>query len=268
MRCGGFSMIGTEGKEAGVYPLRCKRWACQTCGPRKARATMKRLRAGMALGEVRFFTLTSPGDEDAETTYAKFPARWKRLHERVARRFGRIEYLGVVEPQPRRGAAHFHVVYRGPFIPQAWLSRTAAECGFGRIADIRRANPRLVTYLVKYLTKELATADRDGAARRGGPPKYFRRVRWSRGWCTWNRREPSRWKCWWFVDAVPSHAAIDARNRGYQVVELDEGDQTRSFHPGRRLRWLREVPRRPRVTAFAEFFRTRGAQRWAETARS
>lgn len=61
MRCGGFSMIGTNGKEAGVYPLRCKRWGCRTCGPRKARATMKRVRAGMALGAVRFFTLTSPG---------------------------------------------------------------------------------------------------------------------------------------------------------------------------------------------------------------
>ena len=88
-------------------------------------------------------------------------------------------------------------------------SHGPAECGFGRIADIRRSNPRLVTYLAKYLTKELAAAAGDQTARRAGPPKYFRRVRWSRGWCTWSRREASRWERWWFVDAVPSHSAID-----------------------------------------------------------
>jgi hypothetical protein len=224
---------------------------------------MKRVRAGMALGAVRFFTLTSPGNEDAETSYALFPARWKRFHERVARRFGRIEYLGVVEPQ-KRGAAHIHVVYRGPYVPQAWLARTAAECGFGRIADIRRSNPRLVTYLAKYLTKELAAAAGDQTARRAGPPKYFRRVRWSRGWCTWSRREASRWERWWFVDAVPSHAAIDARHRGYKVVELDEGESTSSFHPDRQLHWRRDVPRPHSVAAFAEFFRSVRAARSAE----
>lgn len=51
-----------------------------------------------------------------------------------------------------------HVVYRGPFIPQAWLSRAAAASGFGRIADIRRAHPKLMSYLAKYLTKGLGPA--------------------------------------------------------------------------------------------------------------
>ena len=88
-------------------------------------------------GTYRFFTITSPGREDAETTYRELPRRWKRLHERIARRFGRIEYVTVVEAQ-KRGAAHLHVVYRGRYIPQPWLSRAAAASGFGPIADIRR----------------------------------------------------------------------------------------------------------------------------------
>ena len=118
MSCGGFSLIGVSGKEVRIYPLRCKRWSCPTCGRKKTRATIARVKAGMALGTCRFLTLTSPAGECPDESYARFPARWKRMHMRLERRFGRIQYVAVVEPQ-KRGAAHVHVVYRGPFIPQA-----------------------------------------------------------------------------------------------------------------------------------------------------
>lgn len=233
--CGNFSLVGTAGKTCGVYPLRCKRWGCPTCGPRKVRATIARINAGMALGTVRFFTITSPGGEDAATTYARFPERWKRLHQRLVRRFGRIEYLGVVEPQPRRGAAHVHVVYRGPFIPQRWLSRAAAESGFGRIVDIRRSHKGLAGYVAKYLTKELAGS-------KAGPPRYFRRVRWSKGWCVWERRRRVLpWTRWWIADAVPRHAAMSATGRGYRVVEVVADDPRARFEPRRVVQWLRDL---------------------------
>jgi hypothetical protein len=234
MKCGSFSLVGIDDGRCGIYPMRCGRWGCPVCGPRKTRATIARVRAGMALGTCRFFTLTSPGDEDAETSYAEFPARWKRFRMRVERRFGRIEYLGVVEPQ-KRGAAHVHVVYRGPYIPQQWLSRIAAECGFGRIADIRRSNPQLMRYLAKYLTKELS----DPTA---APPRYFRRVRWSRAWCVWEkRRRALPWKRWWIADAVPIHAAIDAARRGLTVEEMVAGNWGARFELRRPVRWLHDL---------------------------
>jgi hypothetical protein len=188
----------------------------------------------MALGTCRFFTLTSPGTEDGDTSYARFPARFKRLRMRLERRFGRIEYLAVVERQ-KRGAAHVHVVYRGPFIPQQWLSRVAAECGFGKIADIRRSNPALMRYLAKYLTKELS----DPTA---APPRYFRRVRWSRGWCVWEKRgRQVPWTHWWIADAVPIHAAIDAARRGYKVEELIADNWQARFELRRPIQWLRDL---------------------------
>ncbi len=176
MSCGAFSLVGVEGKEAGIYPLRCKRWSCPACGPRKARATIARIQAGMNLGPTRFFTLTSPGGDSADESYAEFSARWKRMHQRMVRRFGKFEYLAVVEPQ-KRGAAHVHVVYRGPFIPQAWLSRAAAECGFGRIADIRRSHRQLTSYLAKYLTKQLASQATPGAEGAVTPAADFAPIR-------------------------------------------------------------------------------------------
>ena len=234
MKCGAFSLVGIEGMRCGVYPLRCKKWGCPVCGPRKVKATLARTRAGMALGTCRFFTLTSPGDEDAETSYAEFPARWKRFRMRLERRFGRIEYLGVVEPQ-KRGAAHVHVVYRGPFIPQQWLSRVAAECGFGKIADIRRSNPALMRYLAKYLSKDLSNPA-------SKPPRYFRRVRWSRDWCVWEkRRREVPWRTWWIADAVPTHAAYDAARRGFELEELVTDNWAAGVERRRPIQWLRDL---------------------------
>ena len=244
MRCGGCSAVGVDGGDVGVFPLRCKRWSCPTCGPRKARQTMVRVRRGMSLGTCRFFTITSPGGDDAETTYREFPGRWKRLHQRLERRFGRIEYLGVVEPQPKRGAAHIHVVYRGPFIPQAVLSRLAEASGFGRIVDIRRSNPRLITYLAKYLTKQLSSGDRPGAAAASTVPKYFRRVRVSRAWCEWTRQRDVRWPHWLFTNAGPLMTAISAAQRGYRVVELQADTWDPPDNPHHRVEWLSEIPRR------------------------
>jgi hypothetical protein len=242
--CGTFSHVGVDGDRCGIYPMRCKRWSCPVCGPRKVKATLARARKGMDLGVCRSFTLTSPGTEDAETSYAKFPERWKRFRMRVDRRFGPIEYLAVVERQ-KRGAAHVHVVYRGPYIPQQWLSRVAAECGFGPIADIRRSNPQLMRYLAKYLTKELS----DPTA---APPRYFRRVRWTRNWCVWEKRsQAARWPNWWIADAGPVHAAIDAARRGLKVEEVVADDWGARFELRRPVRWLHDlVGYRPHAPLF------------------
>ena len=234
MKCGAFSLVGVDGGRCGVYPMRCKRWGCPVCGPRKVKAALARTKAGMSLGPCRFFTLTSPGTEDGEASYSHFPERWKRFRMRVERRWGRIEYLAVVERQTR-GAAHVHVVFRGPYIPQRWLSRVAKECGFGPIADIRRSNPALIRYLAKYLTKELS----DPTA---APPRYFRRVRWSRGWCAWEKRGRAvTWSDWWIVDAGSSRTAIDAARRGLIVEEVVADGAEVAVNRHWAVRWLRSL---------------------------
>jgi hypothetical protein len=136
--CGRFSLVGIEGGRCGVYPMRCKKWSCPVCGPRKVKATLARTRAGMSMGPCRFFTLTSPGAEDAETSYAEFPARFKRFRMRLERRFGRIEYLAVVERQ-KRGAATSTSCTAVPTSPSSgspeW--RPSAASGGSRISGAR-----------------------------------------------------------------------------------------------------------------------------------
>lgn len=221
-----------------MYPLACKRWDCPRCGPKKVRASIARVRQGMQLGPCRFFTLTSPGSEDSETTYRELPKRWKRVHQALVRRYGPLEYVAVVEAQ-KRGAAHLHVVYRGPFIPQQLLSKLAARAGFGKIADIRRPPKEIARYLVKYLAKDLQRPKAGETPVR--LPRYFRRVRWTKGWCVWTKRTPDRrWTDWWITDAPPERTAASARRRGLTVVAIVGND----WPPGldvRPVRWLREL---------------------------
>jgi hypothetical protein len=87
-------------------------------------------------------------------------------------------------------------------------------------------------YLAKYLAKEL----RDPKA---APPRYFRRVRVSRGWSDWQAPTRERpYGEWWIVDARLDHAVLSAQRRGYLVVEAPNLPEP-WFHPARVPRWLR-----------------------------
>jgi hypothetical protein len=216
--CGGLSLIGIEGGEAGVYPFSCGLWRCRRCGARKLRQTRKRLEAGLGRGQVWLITITSPGDEPAEASMEKLSERWKTLHLRLERRFGALEYAAVAELQ-RRGSPHLHILLRGPAIPRQWMSRNASDVGFGRKVDVRpaaRSDPR-------YLTKAIGPGT-DG----DHLPAHFRRIRWSKGW---SLQVPPRvqrsWDQWYAAAAGTLRTAASAIARGYRVVEVVNGPPDR-----------------------------------------
>ncbi len=246
MSCGNRSLVGVDGMQAGIYPLRCNGWTCADCGRRKVRRVMAQIGAGLRLGRTRFLTLTSPGGEDAATSWAELPARWKRFHQRLVRRYGPFEYLAVTEVQ-HRGNPHLHIVYRGQYMPQRVLGGMARESGFGRVTDIRDGHPGLVRYLAKYLTKDLQrdlraripASDQRGAG--GGPPRYYRRVRMSRHWCNpLAKGEPEHhWPNWFILDGPPEQAVREVTRVGFRVVELVLGPWRGPVAAAGRLRWLR-----------------------------
>jgi hypothetical protein len=212
--CGGYSIVGVDGPDAVVYPLRCGRWCCAGCGSRLVRRTRDRVRAGLTQGPIRFLTLTSPGIETPEQSLAEFTERWKRLSLRIRRRFGGFEYAAVVELQ-ERGNPHLHVILRGQYIPRRWLAKTAREVGFGPRVDIRQPK----TDLSRYLTKSLGPGTSGDLL-----PSHFRRVRYSRGWSApFPKRLKRACQGWFVAFATPVRAALSAMSRGYRVVELING---------------------------------------------
>jgi hypothetical protein len=220
-------LVGIDGSSAGVYPLRCRRWRCPSCGSRKVDQTRKRIRAGLGLGGTWFLTLTSPGDESPADSFERLSRRWKAFHLRLTRLVGDVEYAAVVELQ-RRGNPHLHVLIRGPLVSRSWVGGAALAVGFGEQSDATSMPPGIAGYLTKAIGPGT-----DGDAL----PTHFRRVRFSLGWSLPVRRRARRlWQAWHIAFADTRRTAISAVQRGYRLIELVHGppDRVRMTSP---VRW-------------------------------
>jgi hypothetical protein len=168
----------------------CGSWRCEVCAKRRRRQVMRRLSMGLEGGQhPRFLTLTSPAGDTPEASLRLMSRRFEKLR-RLVRRVGyrgEFEFGGVVE-LTKRGIAHFHVLFRGPYLTQATWSRIAVEAGFGEVVWIERAtSDRLAGYVTKALPGYVTKALREPKAF----PRHFRRVRFSRGWApAWVVRRP------------------------------------------------------------------------------
>lgn len=90
------------------------------------------------------------GKEGNEKLYADF----KRGIQRLRRKYGKFEYITVVEPQGR-GAWHCHCIFifdkKAPFIPNKEIE-TAWGQGFTKTKKMNANADNLGTYLTAYLT--------------------------------------------------------------------------------------------------------------------
>jgi hypothetical protein len=156
MLCTEQSLVKTGEGWGVAIPLYCRSWACETCRPRRQQQLMALARSG---NPQRFITLTvsraiaGTAGERAK----KLADAWRKVAKRVARTFPgpKMQYLAVFEAT-KLGSPHLHILQRGPFIPQRWLSAQMAELLKSRIVDIRRVNSasQAARYVAKYIGKE------------------------------------------------------------------------------------------------------------------
>lgn len=110
-----------------------------------------------------FVTLTYP---------AEYPGDWRQWKrqldtfvKRLRRRLPRAGGTWKLEPQPRRGAPHFHLLVLAPFMAKEWLSRTWYEVvGTGderhltagtQVAQAQ-SHRGVLSYAAKYVSKAQA----------------------------------------------------------------------------------------------------------------
>jgi len=109
----------------------------------------------------RFITLTvnprrpgTPEDRLRELAHAwrVIILRLRRLHPTEP-----SQYLAIVEAT-EAGEPHLHILFRGPYIPQGWLSDAMRELIDAPIVDIRKVKSvaHAVRYVAKYVTKRPA----------------------------------------------------------------------------------------------------------------
>jgi len=116
---------------------------------------MSGLEVACALNEqVRFLTLTSSPESpsDIHKSFSKFV-------KRVRRKYGKFEYIAVKE-KTKSGLIHLHILYRGSYMDQEWISKTWEEIHKAPVVwiehvDLKRMKKsKIAAYLVKYLAKD------------------------------------------------------------------------------------------------------------------
>lgn len=101
-------------------------------------------RADFKGDHVRFITLTSSD----VSSYALLNRHFETLKKRIRRKFGRFEYVKV---RTNEGYGVLHILYRGSFISQKWLSYAWADIHFASIvwiSKVRGSVKRIARYVV------------------------------------------------------------------------------------------------------------------------
>lgn len=120
----------------------------------KSRRCYHRVISGLERGgQFRFLTLTS-SNESPDTCQHD----WRVLYMRLKRRGLAQAYIKVPE-LGKKGKQHLHVIVRGSYIEQAFLSQQWQEIHHAKIVGITRirqgrGKKGLANYLVKYMSKE------------------------------------------------------------------------------------------------------------------
>jgi len=137
-------------------PMFCRSWTCEECAPRRRAQLMAKAAAGEP---TRFITLTiNPRvGTDPDDRLRILANAWRNTVKRMRRLLPKepINYLCVVEAT-KAGEPHLHILFRGPYINQRWLSDAMSELADSPIVDIRRIRSRkeVIAYVAKYVTKE------------------------------------------------------------------------------------------------------------------
>lgn len=153
--CGETSFISHQGHDLVVARFRCKSWTCPHCAPKR----LKRLAKEAYLGRpTKFLTLTARAHDGwtPDEAAASLVESWKRMREAIQERFntGIIPFIAVFE-RHKSGWPHLHILFRGPYIPQRWISRYMARRIDSPIVDIRaiKSRKRAAAYVAKYISK-------------------------------------------------------------------------------------------------------------------
>lgn len=155
--CQQWSICKEEDGVKTYLPLDCHSWSC----PRCAAGMKSKITKALQDVEVhRFVTLTAsvaafPNPDDAWRVLGRsVNVLLKRIRRYCAP--NSVEFFMVWETT-QRGYPHAHLLFRGPYLPQRWLSRQWDDLTGSPIVDVRRvaSGPTAAKYIAKYLAKQL-----------------------------------------------------------------------------------------------------------------
>ncbi len=156
MFCRSQSIVASSDFGQVAAPVKCKRWGCPNCAEWRSRVLMARCIAGKPNRFITFTCRHQPG-EDKVSIARRMVAAWRTiiLRWRRLKPWHKCEYIAVFEPHAD-GYPHMHILWKGHYLDQKWLSQQGTELlnspvqSVSRIKDARSA----AYYVTKYFSKE------------------------------------------------------------------------------------------------------------------
>lgn len=153
--CRETSLTATGISGGGAVPVKCRSWTCPTCREDRRRRLLAQAFQGKPN---RFVTITCRrGQYETPNLAAKAISeawrtavrRWRRLKQT-----NKCEYLCVFEAH-KSGWPHLHILWRGEWLDQKWLSTQMASILNSPGVDVRYLSPgsRRAAYVTKYCGK-------------------------------------------------------------------------------------------------------------------
>ena len=182
-------------KTGASYPAPCRCWRdCDPCARAYGLALSRRW--SKVTGLRAFVVLTMPadrGDWRSDENRRAMMRAWRRLYERLCRRFGRRpKAMHFKEHAGDAGRLHLNVLWDWGWLDQGELSGLAAACGFGPVCHISRVGRAVdlstgragssaaVRYSAKQGFRVVAYARKTGGRTAGDGDDWPKRVRrWS-----------------------------------------------------------------------------------------
>lgn len=160
-RCCVKTVLQRRENSTAVAGVRCKRWECPDCGPRKRRAVARKAASGHPQRLITPTVNTQAFDTPEDAARALRRA-WTTLMQEIRRRWPGVDhqYMCVFEVT-KAGWPHLHVLYRGTYLPQKWLSEKMGLYIQSPIVDIRKVKGKkqAINYVSKYLSKGTVRLD-------------------------------------------------------------------------------------------------------------
>lgn len=156
MYCGESTLVKYEKDQRTAVTLTCKAWTCPDCAPNRKRRLIAEACGGLPN---KMLTLTSRrhGGTTAPEAARALAHAWRLLRLRAMRRYRLkdLPFIAVFEAT-KLGWPHLHILLRGPWLDQAWLSEQMSQLTDSPNVDIRKIdNPgRAASYVAKYIGKE------------------------------------------------------------------------------------------------------------------
>lgn len=199
----------------------CKMWACPSCAANNARRWIARIIDGVNHigGDWYFVTLTAHEWHRSTRSVANLRNGWRRLYNRMLRKFGRFDYVKVWELHKDGSTFHHHLILNAG-VTHRYMKDTARSCGMGYQTDTQEVENagQVAGYIAKYTMKNISALDRWGS---DAWPKGLRRIEVSRGWVDWKPKptDDIDWQLMESIQAAEMWRHTQER-RGLKITDL------------------------------------------------